>query len=503
MDLRILGDAHSDDNRSSDYALHTLLADTLIGLNDDLVETLDLSSGQLDVSCRAAFVQLAEELRGRLDLAGGLAAATGSPPRAWIQHAPTSESSDVGPNLACGLTEDDGAHGGAQATSADQDRELGVFVDRIAAAGSDQATEDARSAILRENTVPAGIRHLAEGLAATLSTPKVTSAPDEDDTDESSSVVTKIAKHPLVVLEEASPTDVVDIINSLVSYGYRIIVTASDQTELHATRRMLRLILGGRVIDDLPELTPTDLRELRRLLACTRRTDVHRILQQLPDPAGLPSAAEVARLCSAESPHLRVDTESSLDMITAHLAEWGDTIRRAPEHKLVIDSLRERDANSYAAALNSLAAARKEQRDVLTKARLLEKLREQLPELATVWADIAPGSRGLGFAWFATPEDVLNVVPLVDVVDITLVLGAGQMGVERALIAAAAPRLIAVSMPHEVPNPRPTLLSVLQRARHCALRRPRVKDPDHVRLSRRAQLPKPLSAYDGIEQSGA
>jgi hypothetical protein len=61
-------------------------------------------------------------------------------------------------------------------------------------------------------------------------------------------------------------------------------------------------------------------------------------------------------------------------------------------------------------------------------------------------------------------EALLTALPEPDSADVVIVLGAHRLGVERLLLAAAAPRLIAVVPPGELPEAAPTALSVLQRA---------------------------------------
>jgi hypothetical protein len=52
-----------------------------------------------------------------------------------------------------------------------------------------------------------------------------------------------------------------------------------------------------------------------------------------------------------------------------------------------------------------------------------------------------------------------------------LVLDAAELGVERLLLTAVAPRMVAVVAPDEQPNDTPSLLSVLRRASALVIRR--------------------------------
>jgi hypothetical protein len=58
----------------------------------------------------------------------------------------------------------------------------------------------------------------------------------------------------------------------------------------------------------------------------------------------------------------------------------------------------------------------------------------------------------------------------VDSADVVIVLGAGRLGVERLLLSAVAPRIVAVVGPGDGRDDRPTLLSVLQRASALVIR---------------------------------
>jgi hypothetical protein len=53
------------------------------------------------------------------------------------------------------------------------------------------------------------------------------------------------------------------------------------------------------------------------------------------------------------------------------------------------------------------------------------------------------------------------------------VLHASELGVERLLLTAVAPRMVAVVAPDEQPSDNPSLLSVLRRASALVIRRER------------------------------
>ena len=76
----------------------------------------------------------------------------------------------------------------------------------------------------------------------------------------------------------------------------------------------------------------------------------------------------------------------------------------------------------------------------------------------------------MGLVCLTSIEALLSAVPEADSADVILVLGAARLGVERLLLAAVAPRMIAVVAPGERPEGAPTLLSVLQRAAALVIR---------------------------------
>jgi hypothetical protein len=67
-------------------------------------------------------------------------------------------------------------------------------------------------------------------------------------------------------------------------------------------------------------------------------------------------------------------------------------------------------------------------------------------------------------------EPLLSTLPPTDSADVVLVLGAGGLGVERLLLSAVAPRIVAVTGPGDASGDSPTLLSVLQRASALVIR---------------------------------
>jgi hypothetical protein len=166
-----------------------------------------------------------------------------------------------------------------------------------------------------------------------------------------------------------------------------------------------------------------------------------------------------------------VDAARRLDALADALAVLSPATATAPEHEQAVAALRERDAAGYAAAVDALGAARREQRDDQMRLLLLQRLEEGAPRLATAWAALAETApAALGFASFVPVEPLLSTLPPPDSADVVLVVGAGGLGVERLLLSAVAPRIVAVTGPGDPQADSPTLLSVLQRASALVIR---------------------------------
>jgi hypothetical protein len=160
-----------------------------------------------------------------------------------------------------------------------------------------------------------------------------------------------------------------------------------------------------------------------------------------------------------------VDAARRLDALADALAALSPATATAPEHERAVAALRERDAAGYAAAVDALGAARREQRDDQMRVLLLQRLEEGAPRLAAAWAALGETDpAALGFVSFVPVEPLLSTLPPPDSADVVLVLGASGLGVERLLLSAVAPRIVAVTGPGDARADNPTLLSVLQRA---------------------------------------
>ena len=185
---------------------------------------------------------------------------------------------------------------GPDDSAADGADDLAVFVERLAAAGSDAATAKAREQIRRSiaaAAVPPGLRHLAEALAATLTETPAPRKPAED----AATVVAAMRVSPLAILQDFDPSAVAGAVATLVGDGRRLLVTAATADELAAVRAVLRPDVADRGLDTLPDLTPAELRELRRLLATGTPERTARANQQLPPADRVPHPREVAALC--------------------------------------------------------------------------------------------------------------------------------------------------------------------------------------------------------------
>jgi len=175
--------------------------------------------------------------------------------------------------------------------------DLGVFVDRLAAAGSDRPTALAAEQVRRwieAGAVPAGLRRLAEALATSVAEPPAQRRP----ADEPGSVVAAMAVRSLVVLADHGPAEVADAVAALLAEGRRVVVTGPAADRLGAIRSALPEAVADRVVPRLPAVLPAELRELRKLLVTDTSERRSRIDQELPPESGLPPVAQVALLCA-------------------------------------------------------------------------------------------------------------------------------------------------------------------------------------------------------------
>lgn len=240
--------------------------------------------------------------------------------------------------------------------------------------------------------------------------------------------------------------------------------------------------------------------ELDKVAAATRsmgslRHDVLFLRADSPiPPPDVTQAEQVAAEILEFADHAPgIEAEEELDRMATSLAAQVPTPATAPEHVRAVSALRNRDAEAYADALDAIGAARRELRDAQRQAALLDRLRAAAPTLAAAWTRPGAPNHGLGMACLIPIEPLLSQLPPADSADVVLVLGAAGMGVERLLLAAVAPRMVAIVGPGQGPDTSPSMLSVLRRAGALVIRGGGAADPGDgrvVQLSRSRPAPR-------------
>jgi hypothetical protein len=310
----------------------------------------------------------------------------------------------------------------------------------------------------------------------------------------------------------------------------RVVRVGGESAE---TAEQVRLVLShvqlaerlGRIDAGCAEMgvpAPRDARELDELTdglvkvaAAARSVGAlrHDVLFLHPtSPVAVPdlaAAEQIAAVILSYAEHGSAsDAARALDRAAGELATLSSVLETAPEHERAVAALRDRDASGYAAAVEALVAARREVRDEQRAVALLDTLRRQHPRLAAAWEQAGGGSSaGLGLACFLPLEALLEELPRPDSADVVVVLGAARLGVERLLLAATAPRLIAAVASGERSGESPTLLSVLQRAAALVIRAPAKRTAGRARVVRLASGPTVRSVAvagpEPVEQAGA
>ena len=174
------------------------------------------------------------------------------------------------------------------ANEGDED-DLAVFADRLAGAGTDAPTTAARRRIrqvIAGGHPPPGLRRLAESLAQPV---PERLPPPRRPSEGAASVVAAVRSHGFLVLEDLDPAAVAGAVAALLDDGRRVVVTGSTVAELADVRHSLPPAALGRVVDQLPELSPGEIRELRTLLATSTPARRARAAQRLPEPGTPPS----------------------------------------------------------------------------------------------------------------------------------------------------------------------------------------------------------------------
>jgi hypothetical protein len=222
-------------------------------------------------------------------------------------------------------------------------------------------------------------------------------------------------------------------------------------------------------------------------------------------PLAVPDVAAARQFADAvlhyvengSAPHATARLDGMADAVAA-LAPAEAT---APEHERAVAALRARNAAGYAAAVDELIGAQHELRDEQRTAALLAELGSS--SLAQAWTPVdGNGAARTGLVWLTPVDQLLEELPPPDRADVVVVLDAGHLGVDRALLAAAAPRVVAAAAPG-TPADGATLLGLLQEA-SAPVVRGRAAEPDErvVALSTGA-LPVALADRGEVQQAGA
>jgi outer membrane biosynthesis protein TonB len=138
------------------------------------------------------------------------------------------------------------------------------------------------------------------------------------------------------------------------------------------------------------------------------------------------------------------DARGRLSGLADRLERAVPPTQAAPEVRAVVEALRAVNLPAYLDALGQLAAASREQADERRRVDLLGRLGAAAPGLAASWEQEGPRRFTMGTARFVPLPELLERLPAADTVDLVMLLGAGSLGVSNLLVAAAAPRLLAV-----------------------------------------------------------
>lgn len=189
-------------------------------------------------------------------------------------------------------------------------------------------------------------------------------------------------------------------------------------------------------------------------------------------PLAVPDVAAARQFATAV---LHYVENGSAAHATARLDGMADAVAAlasaevtAPEHERAVHALRARDAADYAAAVDELVGAQHELRDEQRTATLLAELGSS--SLAQAWTPVdGNGAARTGLAWLTPVDRLLEELPPPDRADVVVVLDAGHLGVDRALLAAAAPRVVAAATSGTAADGA-TLLGLLQEASATVVR---------------------------------
>ncbi len=245
----------------------------------------------------------------------------------------------------------------------------------------------------------------------------------------------------------------------------------------------------------------TDIGAAARSIAALR----HDVLFLHPgSPVSVPDVVSAEQFAAAVldydengSPH---EAAERLDALADTLAALASPQATAPEHARAVAALRARDPGGYAAAVEDLVGAHLAQRDERRTAALLAGLGAE--SLARAWTRGGAGPVRFGLVWFAPTERLLAELPPPDRADVVVVLDAGRVGIDRALICAAAPRMLAVAG-RGSRSGGSTLVGLLSRASALVLRGPSADVPDRVVVPLPAGARAVPVPRGEVEQAGA
>lgn len=222
-----------------------------------------------------------------------------------------------------------------------------------------------------------------------------------------------------------------------------------------------------------------------------------------PSPVAVPDVAAAEQLALAVLDYgengSAAHAAERLDDLADRLAELAPPATTPVEHTRILAALRDRDAAAYAAAVDDLAGAHRQLVDEQRTAALLAQLGSA--DLAAAWLPTDGSPARFGLAWFTPAARLLEELPAPDRADVVVVLDAGTLGLDRALLAAAAPRIVAAVAPGGRTGSG-TLLSLLNRASAVVIRGRAAETSGRVVQLTPGPRSLPVRGA-GVEQAGA
>ncbi|MDT7581572.1 MAG: hypothetical protein QOK35_2836 [Pseudonocardiales bacterium] len=222
-----------------------------------------------------------------------------------------------------------------------------------------------------------------------------------------------------------------------------------------------------------------------------------------PSPVAVPDVAAAEQLALAVLDYgengSAAQAVDHLDDLAARLAALVPAAATAPEHARAVAALRDRDAEAYAEAVDDLAGAHRELSDERRTSALLAQLGSAALVQAWLPQDGSPARFGL--VWFTPTDRLLEELPAPDRADVVVVLDPGMLGMDRMLLAAAAPRIVA-AVPPGGRTGSGTLLGLLNRASALVIRSHAAETPGRVVQLTPGTRTMPVREA-GVEQAGA